>query len=165
MYIDQSDVAARSAADVLAKYWDGTLPIQPGVIARCMGATLLDDLNTHSGEIRRHDDGSVVIRYNPSEALVRQRFTIAHEIGHWMRGHLANSDCMHREDPVSNFFSDVRNRDEVEANQFAAQLLMPANAVQWAIEDGRWPSLDKLARLFGVSGAAMGYRMKNLGYI
>ena len=56
-------------------------------------------------------DESATIGYNNSQHWHRRRFTIAHEIGHLIMGHTCNDN-----------FSDYR---EKEANEFAAELLMP----------------------------------------
>ena len=56
-------------------------------------------------------DESATIGYNNSQHWHRRRFTIAHEIGHLIMGHTCSDN-----------FSDYR---EKEANEFAAELLMP----------------------------------------
>jgi len=62
-------------------------------------------------------DGVPVILVNSSTHPVRARFTLAHEYGHHRLGHVAAVDRV--VDPTS------RDRREVEANQFAAELLLP----------------------------------------
>ena len=55
-----------------------------------------------------------------------------------------------------------RGRDaEIQANQFAAALLMPADLVRAAF--AKCQDLGELARLFNVSEAAMGFRLDRLG--
>jgi len=91
----------------------------------------------------------------------RRRFTIAHELGHW---------ALHRDDGKPLYCrSDVIASDDPErttgiltheeqANLFAAAALMPARLItdQYA-RAGR--DFDRLCRLFGASGAAMGRRL------
>lgn len=164
--LDTPSVRKYTPSEVLEQFWTGELPIRPVLIAQRMGAEVVGDLDGRngSGMIQLHDDDQVSIHYCPGEALVRQRFTIAHEIGHWALGHLSKARKCWRDNPDS-FYSGVASKEERQANQFAAELLMPADAVAWAVQDGRWPSLEKLAALFAVSTAAMGYRLKNLGLI
>ena len=118
------------------------------------------------------DKGVIVV--NSRHAAVRRRFTVAHEIGHY---HLHGK----RKD-ASNVFIDrtVYFRDdtsttdresEMEANAYAARLLMPRALLKRYFE--AHPSVDLsqlddiklLADEFRVSRDAMRYRLQNLGLI
>jgi transcriptional regulator with XRE-family HTH domain len=91
----------------------------------------------------------------------RQRFTIAHELGHFLLRHHDNfhidvaSAVAHGEAPNYDW------RDERAANEFAAELLMPAQLVLAAAQGDK--SVRELARVFEVSQEAMGFRLINLG--
>jgi Zn-dependent peptidase ImmA (M78 family) len=105
-------------------------------------------------------DGAWVIGVNSLHHINRRRFTIAHEIAHFI---------LHR-DPNRNFVDVVfaRRRDdatamEKEADDFAAKLLMPAEKLRAEINNGQ-TSLQALASLFKVSALAMKYRVQTLGY-
>ncbi len=54
---------------------------------------------------------------------------------------------------------------EIEANKFAAELLMPTDVINAAIRVRDIKDLEKLAKVFGVSKAAMKFRLKELGYV
>lgn len=154
-----------TAKDVLDTHWDGVLPVRPIAIARQLGIDVFksSDLG-HSGQINLGKDGETpIIVFNDSEALVRQRFTVAHEIGHFALGHLNGSKQMFRDDSrnFSTFQYDTR---EVEANQFAAAFLMPSEVVRLAVQQGT-RSISALAELFRVSEAAMKFRLINLGML
>lgn len=154
----------KTASDLLKVYWDGKLPIDPVRIAKAMGVKVVPEFylgNGESGSVEL-DDGVPIIRYEITEPLVRQRFTIAHELGHLARGHLNAGKTKFR-DTKANFFSAHHDPQEVEANQFAANLLMPSSVVKWVVEQQRVKDVTQLANVFNVSEAAMGYRMKNLG--
>lgn len=77
---------------------------------------------------------------------------------------------MHRRDQRSSAGVD---REEVQANVFAAQLLMPASMVtselDYLVREGIYVSRDdivqELARIFDVSQDAMGFRLTNLGIL
>ena len=113
------------------------------------------------------------IGYNREDALVRQRFTIAHEIGHYIL-HAAQSDLfidrsfiVHHRD--SSSARGVRKK-EIEANQFAAAILMPADLVasavaEYAFDLGDEHALSELARKFAVSSQAMSIRLGKLGLL
>ena len=90
-----------------------------------------------------------------AEPMARRRFTIAHEIAHWV--------C-HRADAPASCDLDSREADrdprEREANTFAAELLMPAGAVRAAHANRADAGL--LAARFHVSVEAMAWRLFNL---
>jgi hypothetical protein len=96
------------------------------------------------------------------ESPARRRFTIAHEIGHWIcqvrEGAGAPIHC--RPDPAAGSAAPG-DPLEREANVFAAELLMPEAHVRGAVAEGA--GAGELERLFGVSGPAMAWRLYNLG--
>lgn len=113
----------------------------------------------------------VVIGVNSFHAMTRQRFTIAHELGHLMLGHKGEvfvDQTVMRRDAKSSTAADPL---EIEANQFAAELLMPASLVLEAVRRRQAKRsdlssillVDELAEEFQVSSQAMEYRLTNLG--
>lgn len=119
----------------------------------------------------RTGSGDPVVVVNDRHARVRQRFTIAHELGHLLlhKGrpvivdHLTRAHVNMR-DQTSSL---ATSQEEIAANQFAASLLMPAEWISGAVG----PHLDlsttrlvaQLAGTFDVSEQAMEYRLINLG--
>jgi Zn-dependent peptidase ImmA (M78 family) len=114
----------------------------------------------------------VIIGVNKSHTRARQRFTIAHEIGHYL---LHQHDDIHidrrfparRRDEVSGQAIDP---EEIAANAFAAELLMPAVFLNDDLEGRRIDYADEkqvedLARRYEVSVQAMTFRLTNLGYL
>ena len=93
---------------------------------------------------------------NAAESPARQRFTLAHELGHWVCQHLEG-----RSVPVFCRATEVGVGEgrllEREANVFAAELLMPEDEVRATADDG-----EPAAR-FGVSGEAMAWRLYSFG--
>lgn len=157
------------AMDVIRTYLvddDGRfeVPIDAVALAEKMGirvqysSTLGDGV---SGVIVKDDhDAMPRIFLNSSDAPVRQQFTAAHEIGHY-RSRLAEHDEKFGfVDERADLASSGTDRSERWANRFAAELLMPSFAVRKFFSEGM--STDRLAREFGVSTQAMGYRLKNL---
>ena len=115
------------------------------------------------------------IGYNSAHARVRQRFTIAHEIAHFLlhakRGGkpqlFIDSFMSFRRDATS---STGAERDEVEANQLGAALLMPRSLVEKELRSNDLnldedEAIDFLARRFQVSHAAMTNRLLNLNVL
>ena len=152
------------ANEILKQYWDETIPVDPVVIANRMGIAVMADpyLGTESGHYlpRGSETGNPLVVYNPREAYVRQRFTVAHELGH----HALNHGDSPR-DTSANFTMGANDRREVAANCFAAELLMPAEIVHALIKVRGIRTIEQLASMFNVSKAAMTYRVGNLGYV
>lgn len=141
----------------LLKYWDRLLPIDPVKIATAAGVFVYgrggrDDVNyPYSGYYRKYE-GVPSIEYNVAEPLVRQRFTVAHELGHCALGH---EDAPR---DAGNFQSS-KECLELQANRFAAELIMPESLVRRYYYSGSVSSVEDLAKAFGVSTDAMGHRL------
>jgi len=128
-----------------------------------------------SGLLYQEEGHPAVIGVNSATSTNRQRFTIAHELGHLLCGHDAQTLILDRtvrvnwRDKTSSAATDTQ---EIEANGFAAALLMPVGHVRDRL-DGlvRGRRLDddavvgRLARTFAVSRQAMEYRLANLGLL
>lgn len=104
-----------------------------------------------------------VIWVNDAQAATRQRFTLAHELGHVL---LRHADAFHLDlggDLAPNATGGHPGYDwraERSANDFAANLLMPASMVRRAIT--ATTDVVELASQFKVSPAAMGFRLTAL---
>lgn len=146
-------------------------PIDPAKMAEDLGTPVVYRVMTPdvSGMLIREPSGSV-IGVNAHHAPVRQRFTVAHELGHLHlhpgRPLIVDAAVLvNLRDQVSSLATD---REEIEANRFAAALLMPEALVR--TELGRLGVIDpdkitkRLARIFSVSEAAMTIRLTNLGF-
>jgi hypothetical protein len=95
----------------------------------------------------------------------RFRFTIAHEVGHWvchcLEGAAASAEPTYCRQ--SDMARDAERALEREANVFAAELLMPEAPVRAAwveVED-----VDGCAARFDVSPGAMQWRLYNFGLV
>lgn len=100
------------------------------------------------------------IGVNQHQPVTRQRFSIAHEIGHFLSGHISFDDEeLHVEESQGWF--DPYNRQEREANQFAAELLMPS---EYLHGDVTQYGLDapRLAKRYQVSEQAMWIQLIDL---
>jgi Zn-dependent peptidase ImmA (M78 family) len=116
--------------------------------------------------IRKHNE--VVIGVNASHHPNRQRFTIAHEIAHFLLhdGVDVHVDQDFRINLRDRRSSEAVSREEIEANRFAAELLMPTEFIEQ--DTRRLQSIDeaakqRLANRYRVSKHAMGLRLANLG--
>jgi Zn-dependent peptidase ImmA (M78 family) len=151
-------------------------PIDIDKIARSANVKLIkQDLdNEISGVLKIEEDGSAVVIVNATHPPNRQRFTIAHELGHFFLHHKPGIHI----DKV--FLRDASSGEglhtiEIEANRFAAELLMPDSLVQKELEkqirlnkDAFWDTdndiLTSLADKFKVSTHAMSIKLAELGY-
>ena len=125
-----------------------------------------------SGALIRNDD-SVVIAVNSSHHENRQRFTIAHEIGHFL---LHKGTHFHFDDDFRVNYrradsTELTTDEEREANWFAAALLMPEHFLKkdWLRLrlENHAPLLatQSLAMRYKVSPKAMEIRLVNLGFV
>jgi Zn-dependent peptidase ImmA (M78 family) len=115
------------------------------------------------------EKGRGVIGVNSTHSRLRQRFSIAHELGHFVL-HSAHSPVFI--DKTYLAYRDGRsstgeNRREREANAFAAALLMPHKLVRKIVDRQKFDLADDayvetLANLFEVSKQAMTIRIVNL---
>lgn len=145
-----------SAGKMLAEYGVLYPPVPIMEIARWLGAavnyTVRKD-KTWSGALNSSEDPpQAYIWYRQSDSPTHQRFTVAHEIGHLV---------LH---PLGVLYRDVSfdgNRQETQANKYAAALLMPRKLVALAAQLVEY-DIRELARMFEVSEAAMEFRLKNL---
>lgn len=121
--------------------------------------------NDVSGCLFFQSDGKPVIGVNITQRPQRQRFTRAHELGHFLLHPQRTAvDAVMWRNGVSAEGVDIQ---EVEANTFAAQLLMPDFVIRDRV--GYRTELDEeiveeLKNLFDVSFMAMTIRLTSLGY-
>jgi Zn-dependent peptidase ImmA (M78 family) len=100
----------------------------------------------------------------------RQRFTIAHELGHWEFRHWQSGDLPDDTFGYSGIYegdssSEGRSAVEREANAFAAELLMPSKWIRRLSKPLRDGAPQELASLYQVSDEAMFYQLMRCGRI
>jgi Zn-dependent peptidase ImmA (M78 family) len=111
-----------------------------------------------AGACFREGDGAV-LWVNGAQWRPRQRFTLAHELGHVRCGHDGTLEV----DTVATIGGGTTNPYEIQANAFAAEFLLPRVGMEDIIEDE--PTLDEvvvIAAHFGVSAIVVLYRLKQL---
>jgi Zn-dependent peptidase ImmA (M78 family) len=171
--------SAKANAELLAKQHRGnTPPVDVEGVARALGlAVVFSPLGPDVSGMLVTNQGKSVVVVHSKHARPRQRFTIAHEIGHYVLGHQWEpGDHVHVDH--GNFISQRGPRastgldpKEIEANQFAATLLMPTGTVrnEVAARVGKRAILDSdvefLSQRFEVSEQAMTIRLTTLGLL
>lgn len=131
---DQSDIRLCSYKKALDKY---------GVNVKTFGS---------ESAVWQEYEGANIIFYNEREAPYRIRFDIMHEFGHFRLDHVMNLDA---DDPLYQ-------KQELEANCFAAQILMPEQIIRECIKRGKNNSIHFLKSSFDVSEDAAVKRRKTL---
>lgn len=170
--------AARALLDELGI---DTVPVPVDWIAEQLGANVMypSELSDNvSGVLVPTGAGRWIIGVNASHAETRQRFTIAHEIGHLrLHGYTTpHADGQYLLRMRNERSSDGSVDEEIEANQFAAELLMPAGVlrrevansrIEYAAWDGEHydPDIELLARKFRVSKQSLTLRLSSLGLL
>lgn len=153
-----------TAQRILDIYWDRNIPVDIDDIARRMGVEVhyLPKLAGGDDISGRFDivNGMPTCYIRDTDIEQRQRFTLAHELGHFALNHGGGF----RDNSVSFNIYNYDQR-EVDANAFAAELLMPKMAIDYVIDKMKISLLSEFAQLFKVSVPAMRYRLKNLGIV
>ncbi|MDN3711043.1 ImmA/IrrE family metallo-endopeptidase [Paracoccus cavernae] len=152
----------------IVKKYAAHLPVEVNALIRELGLTYFEAPMPSENSGRIHKDGSdFTITVNASEGPQRRRFTAAHELGHYLlhRDLLpdgAHLDRLFNAQGYEEANDGIRPHHEVQANQFAANLLMPATFLRTHYD----PAADnykELARNCAVSSRAMQVRLKALG--
>ncbi len=155
-----------TAEDILAKLKVSTIPVPVEEIAGKLNIKIgREPSNDFSGLLIRKD-GKSLIGINSTESHVRQRFTIAHELGHFFLHPQKDTFVDYRD----NQKDVMRTPRERQANMFAAALLMPRSLIfkdvkilsKEGIHD---MEIQKLAEKYEVSEEAMKYRLMNLNLL
>jgi Zn-dependent peptidase ImmA (M78 family) len=149
-------------------------PVAVDDIADALGALIVrNNFDGSESGFTLRDGKRIIIGINTRTSRKRQRFSIAHEIGHVIMHPLNplivdHSVRMDWRDGVSSLGT---NRQEIEANAFAAALLMPQDMVINSVKKhasestSRDDLISELAHIFDVSTEAMGFRLINLGIL
>lgn len=153
--------ASRAAEEVCVEHWGDEIPVDPARVADSLGIKVVEaylDADV-SGAIQREAGEQAVIFVSAADHPNRQRFTCAHEIGHFIKrsGEAEVFGYIDYRDEAASMGVDAEER---YANAFAAALLMPEREVERLHELGL--DEDELAKRFGVSQAAIVNRLKNL---
>jgi Zn-dependent peptidase ImmA (M78 family) len=126
------------------------------------------DLKDISGLVVRKD-GNALIGVNRTHSVVRRRFTLAHEFAHVLlhEGAELRFDKQFRANLRSDLSSTGTDIEEIEANFFAASLLMPRRFLDddertFTIEIEDAMAVRELAKTYAVSVQAMSWRLSNL---
>lgn len=167
--IDLADVGSPHGlvSEMLKIQGDWLLPTPIEELCHHLDILEIAELKTNGyegGLLTDTDRSSGIILVNMASPKTRRRFTIAHELGHFlMPSHLPSEEgrflCSRNDlSLLSTTENDRRGRMEVDANRFAALILMPPPIIKKRLSQKNTPSLEHLFELnveFGVSKEAM----------
>lgn len=170
--------SARSRAKALVEQCGiRNAPVDVDSIARNLGLPIVYlDLGEGVSGLLVTDSNSSCIAVQENDARTRQRFTVAHEIAHYVlrhqfepgeHVHVDRGNFISQRGPRSSTGTDLK---EIEANQFAASLLMPTRLVHDYVRKLKVRELldshvAEMARAFNVSEQAMTIRLTSLGLL
>jgi Zn-dependent peptidase ImmA (M78 family) len=148
-------------------------PVPVERIAKSLGAQLrFSPLDDELSGMIYVKEGIPIIGVNALHHPNRQRFTIAHECGHLILHKPQISKEVHVDKDFKMLMRDSVsaagvNEIEIEANLFAAELLMPATLLTDAVGNEAFDiddegAVTELAKNFKVSPSAMRFRLGNL---
>ena len=156
---------AKSPFQIIPEYQKAP-PVDAEALARALGIKVyyLDLGEGVYGVLNRHPDlagpSGYAIYVNKRDSHVRQRFTLAHEVAHFvLHRDLIDSEVVDR----AMYRSDLSTSHETQANRLAADILMPGHLLRR--EFAATNDIAALARRFDVSTAAMEIRLKSLRLI
>lgn len=166
-------VPAAQAIALLAKLGIKSVPVPLEKIGSHLGARIqFSPLDPELSGMIFIRENIPVIGVNSTHHPNRQRFSLAHEFGHLVLHRHALQSVVHVDKKFPFLLRDSKSATgtdklEIEANQFAAELLMPEAVLIKALEkysfdiDDDAP-LQDLAKRFRVSTQAMAHRIENI---
>jgi Zn-dependent peptidase ImmA (M78 family) len=163
-HVKEPVISVREAREIIRAHQTQT-PVQMVKLAEALGAEVYkvaEWKESISGMILRNknadnrDGKHYKIYVNANHSWERRRFTIAHEIAHMVLhtnliGDSLQDDGLYR--------SGLSNALEAQANNFAADILMPWHLINEAMDSTPDASVGKLADIFEVSKSAMSIRL------
>lgn len=139
-----------------------SVPIDPYAIAKKIGVEVCeDDCEGYTGMILVVDGEALISVRSDLREISRKRFTVAHELGHYrIPSHLSGSEALFRCAETALDVFDKKGSLESEANEFAAELLMPELffAPRIRLKDLSHNLLESLMSEFDTSLTATGIR-------
>lgn len=152
-----------------------TVPVNIEAIIRGLGLDVKKNAQLRpgiSGQIKRLPGDRFEVSSSSAEHYFRQRFTLAHELGHYLLhrsliGAGVDDDTKYRSTSEGEFYNtSIDLIHERQANSFAASILLPEHLLRQEIArrelDGP-VKVEDLYKAFQVSRSAMEWRLKNLG--
>jgi Zn-dependent peptidase ImmA (M78 family) len=129
-----------------------------------------DDPAMSGAIVRENGEWRILVKYD--EPKTRQRFTVAHELGHFISYKSESYSYQELSQDGAHFDTEIlsftrkntkKSKSESEANEIAAEILMPQEHVEKCIKQNL--TLQEIASKFFVSESAVAVRLNRLGYL
>jgi Zn-dependent peptidase ImmA (M78 family) len=157
-------VARQVANSVVTEFRLSGPPVDVAMIVAARGLRLEQSAvpGAVSGQLFPVQREVFINTHNRSRA--RQRFTLAHELGHWELRHHLEEDLPADSQGFEGVYesegsSDGRSPMEIEANTFAAEVLMPGRWIKKERRPLATGRAHELALLYDVSRETMFYQL------
>ncbi len=176
-YISDSTIEHRSF-ELLSKYsrdfnWEPAFPIPIEMIVEKQLKYSLDTFAVDKNILGAIDQVNKIIYTNENAMPYFKQypglfeFTIAHEVGHWDLHCHFNTNQLCIMDKTVSMICRANDKDfkEIQANKYAANILMPENLVRRTLKNVdfyNWPTLYKIAKDWHVSITALKNRLEKL---
>jgi Zn-dependent peptidase ImmA (M78 family) len=164
---DSNDIELIDTPEKLVRFAElrglSIIPLDVEGVAKQFGihveyVSMKEDMSGSLDLEREKESKTWVIRINKDHHPNRQRYSIAHELGHF---------CLHKH--LSHFFEDdiffrggELSKEEWQANEFAGAILMPEQIFREKVRSGT-RNIEDLSKEFKVSSLALRIRAKSLG--
>lgn len=155
------------ANKILYSYWNLKIPVNVYQIAENIGFNIVENQNEYNNAILNLNNKTIIINNNEShinnlsEQKLQNKFTIAHQLGHYVLNHTKTkqNDLIFIDD--DDVFNGKKNYDyrEVEANMFAARLLIPTDALREVMINVKNVTIKDIAYFFQVKESHVTYRL------
>jgi Zn-dependent peptidase ImmA (M78 family) len=169
---------AEVAAGILNRAGVTEVPVNLNRILDIVGVRAeAADLGQDVSGLLAIQDGQGIIAYSDDQSNQRKRFTIAHELGHFLLHKSDGEDTVFLDTDFivkyrsNKVYTETELRQEQEANTFAASLLMPRELIFKELNKSELRNMSEsdliyeLARIFDVSVPAMTFRLSNLNIL
>jgi len=168
----KTEPAVQKAQEILMRFGVNSAPVDVKSISEKLDVSVVErSLEDEVSGFLIVKNNHAVIAVNSNHHLNRRRFTIAHELGHYLLHHRQGLFY----DSRLTFFRDPRSSEgidaqEIEANKFAASLLMPESLIQPYFQKRNFDlhnpfDLAYLASQFKVSEQALTIQLVKLNFI
>ena len=158
----RSRLAREKAHNILAMYNMTEPPIDVVKVATLLGFTVIPfDFPETMSAVIKIEGTKKIIAVNKNHPDVRQRFSTAHELGHYLSGHDSFSHEKQTFIDREKKYLNHSHREEEEADEFSAELLMPEFMLKRDVLESKLDT-PTLAKKYNVSEPAMWIQLINL---
>lgn len=158
--LNRRKTIVKSLAAKMIKTHKSGVPVDIHRLATNLGFTVENDDDPDDKDSAVTSLKLMIIMLNPNHHIHRQRFSLGHEIGHYILKHDSE-----RNSPTEDgeTYKDMCKRLEHEADLFSACILMPEQHFKQTFSKGASP--EELTRIYQVSKEAVWIRLKDLRLI